>query len=151
SRRVRLCRLSARRLQRRPRTPGNPPAMHRHSRTPSKRVRRQARELPQISSWRLLHLACPDGRCYAAEVVESCERMFASLVDSENAESLGVIAFARPTSSPETREGRVGCTYSIFLQIERIWYAAEFVHPTRSDSSFPAKDPSRGESPRWPR
>jgi len=24
----------------------------------------------------------------------------------------------------------VGCTYSIFLQIERIWYAAEFVHPT---------------------
>ena len=26
---------------------------------------------------------------------------------------------------------RVGCTYSMFLQIERIWYAAEFVHPTR--------------------
>ena len=26
---------------------------------------------------------------------------------------------------------RVGCTYSMFLQIARIWYAAEFVHPTR--------------------
>jgi hypothetical protein len=26
---------------------------------------------------------------------------------------------------------RVGCTYSIFLQIERIRDAAEFVHPTR--------------------
>jgi len=29
---------------------------------------------------------------------------------------------------------RVGCTYSMFLQIERIWYAAEFVHPTGSES-----------------
>jgi hypothetical protein len=26
----------------------------------------------------------------------------------------------------------VGFTYSIFLQIERIYYAAEFMHPTRS-------------------
>ena len=28
------------------------------------------------------------------------------------------------------RADAVGCTYSIFLQIDRIWYAAEYVHPT---------------------
>jgi len=34
---------------------------------------------------------------------------------------------------------RVGCTYSMFLQIERIWYAAEFVHPTRKGGKAAAR------------
>jgi hypothetical protein len=36
-----------------------------------------------------------------------------------------------PNGSPAIAVWPVGCPYSIFLQIERIWYAAEFVHPTR--------------------
>jgi hypothetical protein len=33
------------------------------------------------------------------------------------------------TEAAGRANGRVGCTYSIFLQIDRIRYAAEFVHP----------------------
>jgi hypothetical protein len=32
----------------------------------------------------------------------------------------------------------VGCTYSIFLQIERIRHAAEFLHPTPCQTVPPA-------------
>ncbi len=46
----------------------------------------------------------------------------------------------------------VGCTYSIFLEIDKIRYAAEFVHPTRARPRATGRQrPQQRRLPAWPR
>jgi hypothetical protein len=85
------------------------------------------REAPARGGWTLL-----EHSQVAAEINADEPVLRSATVRSERGDQVGRRREPLPPLCRQARQlevARVGCTYSIFLQIDRIRYAAEFVHP----------------------